>query len=232
MKVGNILTVSGAVALIVMLVLCTVNAVESTAAFITAWPAREQLDNWREKQRHMDHAQWVAIQSQIEHALQYTPDDPELLRNLGLAHEAEFNLYPSVDRSAKAEREMAGKYYQQTILLRPSWPYDRIDLALVKFRMNESDRNIYTLMTQATELGPWEPRVQQVVAEIGLRQWESLPDDIREVVLETVNNGVLHGDNTTGMLNLLRRYDMAGLVCDKQYEQKEIIDFCKRYNKD
>ena len=229
MNMKKILTGCSASGLIVIFALCTVTTVESAAAFITAWPAREQLDNWREKQQHLDHVQWETIRTQIDHALQYTPDNPELLRDLGLAHEAEFIFYPSIDRSARTGREKAVKYYQQAINLRPSWPYDRVDLALVNYRLDRADRNIYELMTQATELGPWEPRVQQVVAEIGLRHWDSLPDNIRNVVLETVNNGVLHSDNTTGMLNLLRRYDMPELVCDRQYENEEVVKFCEKY---
>lgn len=227
----KILTIFCAGGLIVILSLCIVSTVESTAALITVNPARKQLDNWREKQRQLEHAQWETIRTQLDHALQYTPDDPDLLRDLGMAHEAEFILYPSIDRSARMDREKAGKYYQQAILLRPSWPYDRIDLALVKYRLDETDRTIYKLMTQAVELGPWEPRVQQVVTEIGLRHWDSLPDDIRKVVLETVNNGVLHSDNAKGMLKLLRRYGMPDLVCDKQYNNEQVIKFCEKYYK-
>ena len=229
MKIKNILTVGGAGTLIIVLVLCTLTAFESAAAFITARPAREQLDNWRETRRPLEHAQWENIQSRIDHALQFTPANPELLHDLGLAHEAEFIFFPVADPTAREGRKSAAEYYQQAILLRPSWPYDRIDLALVQFRLNETDMGIYKLMTQASELGPWEPRVQLVVAETGLRKWDSLPEDMKKLVLETVNNGVLHGDNTTGMLRLLRRYDMPELVCDKQYENDDVIRFCEKY---
>ena len=229
LNMKKILTVCCAGGLIVVLTLCTVTTVESAAAVVTAFPARKQLDNWRDKQRPLEHAQWESVRYQIDHALQYTPDDPGLLSDLGLAQEAEFILYPANDRAARAGREKAGKYYQQSILLRPSWPYDRINLMLVKYRLDGTDRNLFKLMAQASELGPWEPRVQQVVAEIGLRHWNSLPDDMKTVVLETVNNGVLHSDNTTGMLNLLRRYDMPELVCDRQYENEQVVKFCEKY---
>lgn len=224
----KILTVGCAGGLIVILLLCTVTAVESAAAFITAFPAREQLDNWRDKQRPLEHAQWESIRYQIDHALQYTPDDPELLSDLGLANEAEFILYPSHDRAARTGREKAGKYYQQAILLRPSWPYDRIDLVLVKYRLDGADRNLFKFITQANELGPWEPRVQKVIAEIGLRHWNSLPDDMKKVALETVNNGMRHPDNTKDILTLLRRYDMPELVCNRQYENEQIVKFCDK----
>jgi hypothetical protein len=229
MKFENILTICGAGALIIVLVICTITAVEATAAFITAYPAIKQLDNWRDKQRQLQHDQWQAIRVRINHALQYTPYNPELLRNLGLAHEAEYILYPSTNPSARMARLEAEKYYQQAILLRPSWPYDRIDFVLVKYRLGENDQNIYKLMRQATDLGPWEPRVQLVIAEIGLHHWESLPDEIREMVEETIHNSILHVDNTRDMLKLVRRYNMTNLVCDKQYETKEVIDFCRKY---
>ena len=229
MKIKNILTICGTGALIIILVLCTVTAVESAAALITVSPARKQLDNWREKQQHLEHTQWETIQSQMDHALQYTPDNPDLLSDLGLAHEAEFNFYPAIDQSARTGREKAVKYYQQAIFLRPSWPYDRIKFALVKYRLDETDRNIYKLMAQATELGPWEPRVQLVVAEIGLRNWDSLPDDIRKVVLDTVNNSIRHPDNIKNILVLLHRYNMPELVCDRKYEDEDIVKFCEKY---
>ena len=228
---NKILTVCCASGLIVILTLCTVTTVDSATAFITALPARKQLENWRENQRQLDHVQWETIQSEIDYALQSTPDNPELLRDLGLSHEAEFILSPASYPEARRGRETAAEYYQQAILLRPSWPYDRIALLLALYRLNGGDQDIYSLMMQAVELGPWEPRVQQVVAEIGLHDWDSLPENMKSLVLETVNNGIRHPDNTKDILALLRRYNMPGLVCNRKYEVEQGVKFCEKYYK-
>jgi len=232
MKFKNILTSCSAGVLIIMLALCTFTAFDSAAAFITAWPARKQLVNWQEKQRQLEHAQWETIRAQLDQALQYSPDNPELLRDLGLAHEAEYILYSAADPSARSAWEKAGQYYQLAILLRPSWPYDRMDLAQVTYRLDETDSKVYSLVKQTAELGAWEPRVQQVVAEIGLRQWDNLPDDIRELTAESIHNGIQLFDNTEGMLRLLRRYNKLSLVCGQQYENEQVVKFCKRYLKE
>ena len=185
----KIMTVCCAGGLIVILSLCTVSTVESAVAFITAYPAGKQLDNWRENQRQLEHAQWEKIQSQIDLALQFTPDNPELLNDLGLSHEAEFIFSEDTDPSATRDRKTAARYYQQAVVLRPSWPYDRIDLALVDYRLYGTNRNLYKLMRQAVELGPWEPRVQQVVTEIGLRNWKGLPDNMKKDALLKIDGG-------------------------------------------
>lgn len=224
----KIMTVCCAGGLIVILSLCTVSTVESAVAFITAYPAGKQLDNWRENQRQLEHAQWEKIQSQIDLALQFTPDNPELLNDLGLSHEAEFIFSEDTDPSATRDRKTAARYYQQAVVLRPSWPYDRIDLALVDYRLYGTNRNLYKLMRQAVELGPWEPRVQQVVTEIGLRNWKGLPDNMKKVVKETVNNGVRHPDNTKDILALLRRYNMSELVCAEKNDNEEVVKFCEK----
>lgn len=224
----KILTVFCAGGLIVILSLCTVSTVESAVAFITAFPARKQLDNWRENQRQLEHVQWENIQARIDLALQFTPDNPELLRDLGLSHEAEFIFYPATDVSATRGRKTAARYYQQAVSLRPSWPYDRIDLALADYRLNGAGRNLYRLMKQAVELGPWEPRVQQVVTEIGLRNWRDLPGNMREAVLKTVHNGVRHPDSTKNILALLRRYNMPELVCAEKNDNEEVVKFCEK----
>jgi hypothetical protein len=231
MRLKNILTLGGTCILIIMLVLCTIAAANSLAAFVIAYPATMQLDIWRDKRHQMDHDQWDTIRSRINHALQYTPDNPELLSGLGLAHEAEYIFYPATEPAASMARMEARTYYQRAIHLRPSWPYDRMNFTLVKYNLNEVEQEIYKLITQTIELGPWEPWVQQIVAELGLRNWNRLQDEFRELVKETVNNGIRHSDNTKWMLNLLARHNMPALACDKHYENDQVKRFCEKYLK-
>lgn len=57
---------------------------------------------------------------------------------------------------------------------RPGWPYGAGLLAAAKFRLAQEDAELSRALTLAQRQGSAEPQVVHLVAEIGLRAWETL----------------------------------------------------------
>ena len=171
---------------------------------------------------------WETIRFSLSEALTLDPDNPDYLHKSGLAYENEFIYYPLGDASAENYRRKAYHYYTQSLNMRPVWPHHWIDLALVKYRLNELDDEFYQALEQAIALGPWEPWVQRTAADIGMHHWNKLPAHIQSLVKKTVRNGVRHRDSARLMLELVKRYDMFELVCDIELSDELTKKYCAR----
>lgn len=63
--------------------------------------------------------------------------------------------------------------------LRPGSPYTWSNIALLKARLHQPDREFESALRNAALLGPWEPEVQIALADAGFRHWNALAPETR-----------------------------------------------------
>lgn len=214
--------------LVILLVFAGANAIRTMAAELTAYPVfhRMRIDFNRTTALTMQEREYML--AKLHEAVSFQPDNPFLLHELGNAYVQGFRYTSNSDRSAIDARRRAVGYFRRAISLRPSWPHDRVDYLLARYRLGETDGEFYRQLLYANNLGPWEAWVQQVTAEIGLQLGEQLPGDIQEVFSASIMNGVQHPDGSAQMLKILRRYNSLDRVCGKIMD-KRVINYCERY---
>lgn len=187
------------------------------------------LKAWQLSPFEMSTKEWDGIRNNIERAHELDPGNPELLMALGLAHEGRFAHYAVQLPEAEQDRKKALVYYRQSVKLRPSWPYGWIDLALVKYRLGELDREFYDALAISTELGPWEPGVQKVIIEIGLHGWNEINDDAHTLVLDTIKKAVVHSDkkHVSSIIKQLKQYNILYYACLSVGDDPYLQNVCK-----
>ncbi len=108
-------------------------------------------------------------------------------------------------------QEQALEYFQRAAVRRPTSPYTWASIALTRYRLGLTDAQLQRALANATLLGPWEPEVQLIVADIGLALWDELPDAQRKEVLETAVRGMKRDPDN--MLRIAAKRARLDLVC-------------------
>lgn len=213
---------------VLLLVYAGSYAARTMAAELIAYPASQQMKIDIRHPARLSDRQWRNSLDALHKAVAYRPDNPVLLHRLGKAYVQGFRYSSNSDPSAVTARQQAVEYFHKAISLRPSWPHDRVDYLLARYRLGDTDDEFYRQLLYANRLGPWEAWVQQVTAEIGLQSGDDLPGEVQEVFAASVMNGVQHPDGSAQMLGILRRYNSLDRVCGKIMD-KRVINYCDRY---
>lgn len=215
---------------IILLVSAGMGAVQTLFAEVIAYPAARKLYVVQDQPARLSGQQWQDVRQELQKALLLEPGKPALLHQLGSSYMLQYRYASSSDMAAIAARQQAADYFRQVIALRPTWPHDRIEYLLARYRLQEIDSEFYQQLRLANRLGPWEGWVQQVTAETGLQLGDQLPADVQETVAASIINGVQHPDDFKIMLDILRRYNSLDLVCG-QVPDSNVDEYCNRYHK-
>jgi hypothetical protein len=169
-------------------------AVRAGLADVYAEPAKAYLRGKREAGEVLTRDEWQALHGSLTQALALAPGDPENLSELGRLHrillEAADLDVGQITRYANA----GTAYYQAALVLRPTWPWDWGNLALVKYQQYQDMSAVYQdALVRAVEFGPRESSLQDQVAQLGSHSWSALNSAAAEAVL-TAANRALEGD--------------------------------------
>lgn len=184
-----------------------------------------RLEPWMiEVSRAAKEGRWldVAIISpgrfQIEAALNWhdRADGHELLAHYSLAAARAAN-------GSRDELRRARDEFEAALRLRPTMPYTWAYLASTKYRLGELDSRFYQALVQAQRLGPWEPTVQEIVADFGLAIVDEAPTEVRQAVLANVQRGLVHQGGQ--MMFLAQKRGKLQQVCRLELPEKHRM-FC------
>ncbi len=95
--------------------------------------------------------------------------------------------------------------------LRPGSPYTWSNIALLKARLPEPDREFESALRNAALLGPWEPAVQVALAQAGFRHWEALAPETRASLV--ANAGRMLRWQDVKLFELARNSGRLAVVC-------------------
>ena len=204
-------------------------------ADIYARPSIIILEKWRSDEITLNDDDWDELRKNLSIALEFDPDNPRFHEYLALAIEGRYAYIAPKNEEAMPSRRAAYKHYKDSISIRPTWPYAWVNLALVKYRLGETDDEFYHALHKADELGPWEPGVQRVIADVGLHYWGSLSREERGFVLNIIDKSLHHAERNHSMdvLALTKRSGMLELMCLIHEDLDYVIQYCKKnLNKD
>jgi tetratricopeptide (TPR) repeat protein len=199
-------------------------------ADIYASPSINMLEKWRSEKITLNDDDWDKLRADLSYALEHDPENPDIHEYLALAIEGRFANTAPVNKEAMPSRREAYAHYKESISIRPSWPYAWVNLALVKYRLGETDDEFYHALHKADELGPWEPGVQRVIVDIGLHSWNSLSHDERNFVLNIIDKSLNHSirKHSINVLDLTKRYGLLELVCLIHEDIDYVEQYCTR----
>ena len=150
-------------------------AVRTGLADAYAEPAKSYLQMKREADEVLTREEWQALYGSLNRALALAPGNPDNLSELGRLHrillEADDLDVGEISRYGDA----GAGYYQAALALRPTWPWDWGNLALVKYEQYQDTSGVYqNALVRAVEFGPRESSLQERVAKLGTDSWGAL----------------------------------------------------------
>jgi cytochrome c-type biogenesis protein CcmH/NrfG len=167
---------------------------------------------------------WKIVHWNAKQALNKDPDNPDLLLLMGNAYE--WNSFQSDNQSQNEKNsKLALEHYRKAAALRPQWPYTWSSIALLKFKMTEFDQEFQSALSNAMELGPWEPRVQITIAEVGLSAWGKLEYAQRLAIIENIRRGVTVQAQV--MLDILKKHGQLRMICYEKSLAADVELYCK-----
>jgi hypothetical protein len=169
--------------------------------------ASREVARWEADGTLPDLDSWLDVRSTLLAAQRHETGNPTLQEALARLHAQRH------DGNAGAEvfQEQALEYFQRAAVQRPTSPYTWASIALTRYRLGLTDAELQRALTNAARLGPWEPEVQFIVADIGFALWDELPDAQRKEVLETAFRGMKHYSDT--MVRIAEKRGRLALVC-------------------
>src|SRR5207344_2869953 len=112
--------------------------------------------------------EWQAIYDSLGRALALAPRNPATLSELGRLHRILLEADDLDPEEIVRHGDAATGYYQAALALRPTWPWDWGNLALVKYQQYQDTSSVYQdALVRAVAFGPREPSLQLQVAELG-----------------------------------------------------------------
>ena len=150
-------------------------AARTGLADVYAEPAKSYLQTKRDAGEALTRDEWQAIYASLKHALALAPGDPANLSELGRLHRIVLERDDLDAAEILRFGDAAAGYYQAALALRPTWPWDWSNLALVKYEQYQDTSGVYQdALVRAVEFGPREASIQDRVAELGSSSWSAL----------------------------------------------------------
>jgi len=163
------------VALLLVLGYALSVAARTGLADLYAAPAKSYLQTKRDAGEVLLRDEWQALHGNLIRALALSPGDPENLSELGRQYRILLEANDLDAGEIARDGDAGAAYYQAALVLRPTWPWDWGDLALVKYQQYQDVSGVYQdALVRAVEFGPRESSLQDRVAELGSHSWSAL----------------------------------------------------------
>lgn len=201
-------TAVGSLAVAVLAFLAFV-ALKHGWADLFAFQGRALIRSWDREQRPFSSDESKLAQSRLENSLGLNPGDPGVLEDLGRLHELRTRALRGADTAA--ELGLAMEYLRRSLRTRPTSPYTWANLAFVKSRLGILDDEFYHSIQNAALLGPWEPEVQLLLADIGFRYWNRMPKTAQDTIHAAIRRGLKRQD--AKLFELASRYGRTDVMC-------------------
>ena len=145
--------------------------------------ARYEVAAWAEKGPGLERERWSRAMDALRAAARLLPEDPTLREHLGVGYDLGQAMFDPA-RTMNAYAETALGQFREAARLRPTSPLTWANMALMKYHLGRADAETYRALELAMTLGPWEPNVQLVAAELGLLLWDRLDPSLQALVRE------------------------------------------------
>lgn len=178
-------------------------AVDASRANALVREAATEMRTWELSGSRPDPATARSVQARLLSAAQLHRLDP--------AHQELLGLLGSMQTDTPETESQGVGYLVRALELRPVSPHTWARLAEAKYRLGEPGRNLELAFERASQLGPAEPGVQQLVADYGLAVWSELTPAAQASVDRLVAAGMRR--NPLEMLQISERRGRLDIAC-------------------
>ncbi len=124
-----------------------------------------------------------------------------------------YNLPPN-HPSAKSSRANALSRYQIAAELNPRWGMHQLDIASVKIRQGNFDEELSATLAAALPLAPYRPEVLIRLIELGMMQWDKLPEPAQLIVASAVENAAASDIRTLkNVIHIAHELNQEAVIC-------------------
>lgn len=177
---------------------------------------RHDIRMWTQGRAVQSEEQWQRAVDALREALRLAPQDPALWESLGFAYDiGSRNFGPAGGWSVYSDFALI--HFRQAAALRPTSPYSRAGVAVMKYRLDQLDEEFRQAFSSAMRLGPWEPGLQLITSDMGLALWDRLDFQLRDEVRENWRRTAVRQADQLAELAISR--GRAGVVCDVAVEE-------------
>jgi hypothetical protein len=183
-------------------------------ADMTLQHAAREMATWNTVRPVSTSESWSWMQSDLQEAESLDPRNPVIQELLGVLNARRVESLEYLGEAVV--------HFSKALSLRPVSPYSWANLAEVKYRMGVPGKELEPLLRTAARLGPWEPVVQQIVADFGLAVWDEINGETRAAVEQIVANGMRR--NPLAMLQISERRGRLQVACRHLSEARRTPD--------
>ena len=155
--------------------------------------------------------EWTRARDRLREARALDPGQPAYLEDIAKLYEYRARPLKQGDALARGYLRQALEYQREAARRRPGSPYTWSNIALLKSRLPESDREFESALRNAALLGPWEPVVQIALADAGFRHWDALAPDTRAALRANAARALRRQD--AKLFELARRAGRLDVLC-------------------
>ena len=200
----------GGIFLLALAALCAL-ALPRGLADLRAFEARMLFQSWESARRQPSADELALAHGFLQEARALDPGHPNFLENMARLDELRALPLKAGDASAQAYLHQALVLQRQAARLRPGSPYTWANVAVLKSRLAETDREFESALRHAALLGPWEPVIQTTLANLGFRHWSLLAPETQSALRANAARA-LHWQSAA-MFDLARRTGRLDVLC-------------------
>ncbi len=181
----GILWVTGALLLFVMFSATRIGIADFLSGYI-----RKEIAAWSSGKVPLDVSDQAEVSRVLVVAQLISPGNPDHYEDMARLDLVRSGMpgITGAERTGLLRRGLVS--IRRAIVLRPASPYSWAILLRLKNELGEYDAEFRRSLERTVTLGPWEPELQLVVADIGWSAWAGLPDAEREMVSENLVRGM------------------------------------------
>jgi hypothetical protein len=201
---------TGGVVLAVLGLFCAL-ALPRGLADLRAFEARMLSRSWETARRRPSPEELELTDSRLQEAHALDPRQPNYLEDIARLDELRAQPLEPGDAAAQGYLREALGFQRRAARLRPGSPYTWANVAVLKSRLAETDRELGAALRNAALLGPWEPEVQLTLADIGFRHWNALTPETQAALRANAARALRW--QSARLLELARRTGRLDVLC-------------------
>ena len=143
-----------------------------------------QIQAWSKQEATF--VEWTNVQNGLNLALVLTPNNPDVLEQLGKVYNWHATHFVKTRRTQRKSYLTALTYFQKAAQLRPVSAESWAHVAWLKHRVNQHDTELFSALKKANRAAPWNLYAQKLVLYTGLGAWADLPDSLRSQLINVL----------------------------------------------
>jgi hypothetical protein len=180
-------------------------------ADLRALEVRLLFKSWEAKRRQPGAEEWALAHDRLAEARALDPGQPNYLEDVARLYELRALSQNAGNAPAQDDLRKALAHQREAAWRRPGSPYAWANIALLKSRLAETDREFEAALRNSVALGPWEHELQLVNADIGFRHWDTLAPETRAALRANALRALRWQDKR--LFELARRAGKLDVLC-------------------